>query len=466
MNKQSNFYVGEDTIAAIATPSGLGAIGIVRMSGSQAIPIATSIFRPRCEKKLEELRSFRFYLGKIVDPCKNKVLDEAFIVIMRAPRSYTREDVVEFQVHGGPLILRKVLELCLQYGARLARPGEFTLRAFLNGRIDLAQAEAVAQMVQARSEKALSAFYRNLSGQLSQKVKGWQDKLLLCQAYIQAFCDFADAVENSAERLVSKELEILERELAGELQKSKRFAIFQDGILVVIAGKPNVGKSSLFNLICGEERAIVTPIPGTTRDVLEVSLTIDGIPFRFVDTAGFRSSQDLIEKIGLEKAEEFLEKANLVVLVFDMGQPLEGEDFALAEKVAHKRRILVLNKSDLPSRTSKEDLSRLCPGEEILEVSVLHRKGIERFFEALVNAAQLNIDLEENPLLITQRQSEILEQVLKTVQDARKALKQGLSIDVVGILLEEGMQGLRRFTGEDLDQKLLDAIFSNFCVGK
>ncbi|MDI3531194.1 MAG: tRNA modification GTPase [Candidatus Atribacteria bacterium] len=466
MNRQSNFCVSEDTIAAIATPSGMGAIGIVRMSGPRAIPIAASIFKTHCGKRLEELQAFHFYLGRIVDPGSREVLDEAFIVIMRAPRSYTREDVVEFQVHGGPLILRKVLELCLRYGARLARPGEFTLRAFLNGRMDLAQAEAVAQMVQARSEKALSAFYRSLSGQLSQKVKGWQDRLLLCQAYIQAFCDFADAVEDSIEELIWKELETLEKELAEEVQKSERFAIFQNGILVVIAGKPNVGKSSLFNLICGEERAIVTPIPGTTRDVLEVSLTIDGVPFRFVDTAGFRNSQDVIERIGLQKAEEFLEKADLVVLVFDMGQPFGEEDFSLVKKLVHKRRILVLNKSDLSPQISKEDLNKLCPGEEVLEISVLQRKGIEKLFERLVNVAQLNVDLEETPLLVTQRQREILEEALRIVQEARETLKQGLSIDVVGILLEEGLQTLRRFTGEDVDQKLLDAIFSNFCIGK
>ncbi|WP_412709533.1 tRNA uridine-5-carboxymethylaminomethyl(34) synthesis GTPase MnmE [Atrimonas thermophila] len=466
MNRQSSFCVSEDTIAAIATPSGMGAIGIVRMSGPRAIPIAASIFKTYCGKRLEDLQAFHFYLGRIVDPSSEEVLDEAFIVIMRAPRSYTREDVVEFQVHGGPLILHKVLELCLRYGARLARPGEFTLRAFLNGRIDLTQAEAVAQMVQARSEKALSAFYRGLSGQLSQKVKSWQDRLLLCQAYVQAFCDFADAVEGSIEELIWKELETLEKELAKEVQKSERFAIFQNGILVVIAGKPNVGKSSLFNLICGEERAIVTPIPGTTRDVLEVSLTIDGVPFRFVDTAGFRSSQDVIERIGLQKAEEFLEKADLVVLVFDMGQPLEEEDFSLVKKLAHKRRILVLNKSDLSPQINKEDLNKLCPEEEVLEISVLQRKGIEKLFERLVNVAQLNVDLEETPLLVTQRQREILEEVLRIVQEARGALKQGLSIDVVGILLEEGLQTLRRFTGEDVDQKLLDAIFSNFCIGK
>jgi tRNA modification GTPase len=227
-----------------------------------------------------------------------------------------------------------------------------------------------------------------------------------------------------------------------------------------------VGKSSLFNLICGEERAIVTPIPGTTRDVLEVSLTIDGVPFRFVDTAGFRSSQDVIERIGLQKAEEFLEKADLVVLVFDMGQPLEEEDFSLVKKLAHKRRILVLNKSDLSPQINKEDLNKLCPEEEVLEISVLQRKGIEKLFERLVNVAQLNVDLEETPLLVTQRQREILEEVLRIVQEARGALKQGLSIDVVGILLEEGLQTLRRFTGEDVDQKLLDAIFSNFCIGK
>lgn len=458
--------IRDDTIVAIATPPGVGAIGIVRLSGREAVSIASRLFRSRSGKKVEDFQSFRMYLGVVVDPKTGKPIDEALCVVMRAPKSYTREDVVELHLHGGSLVVRKTLEICLQEGARLARPGEFTERAFLNGRIDLLQAEAVATLVRARSEKVLELSLQHLQGAFGGKVREWEKKLLLLAAHIEASCDFLDVSLEGEEEYIRNTIATLFLEIKEELDRSKRLKPLEEGMLVVIAGKPNVGKSSLLNLLVGKDRAIVTPFPGTTRDAIEEFVLLQGFPFRFVDTAGLRESEDPVERIGVEKARGYLERADCVLVVFDRSQPLEKEDQELAKLVRSRPHLVILNKSDLPQVLTREEVEALYPGELIIEISALTGEGRESLLSALVQFAQEHIGPEEDLSLLTIRQREELEGVLKVLEEAKQAQESGAPLDVLGVLVGEALSGMQRLTGERIDEKLLDTIFSHFCIGK
>ncbi|MEN3186875.1 MAG: tRNA uridine-5-carboxymethylaminomethyl(34) synthesis GTPase MnmE [Atribacterota bacterium] len=455
-----------DTIVAPATPLGIGAIGIVRMSGREAVPIASRLFRARSGKKVEDFSSFRFYLGDLVDPERGFLLDEALCVVMRAPRSYTREDVVEFHLHGGPLLLRKVFELCLREGARMARPGEFTERAFLNGRVDLAQAEAVAEIIRARSEKALELSLRALKGEWGRKVRAWQDTLVLLQAHVQVSCDFLDVPVPNIEGLLLKELSSLREGIEKEIKNGERTQVLQEGFLVVIAGKPNVGKSSFLNVMVGKERAIVTPFPGTTRDAIEEMVLLEGLPIRFVDTAGIRDGVDFIERVGVEKAEEYLKDADLVIVIFDRSRPLEDDDLRIAGIVGAKPHIVVFNKSDLPPVLSKEALGRFYPGEEIIEISALTGEGKETLIRKITERLREQIGPEEDLTLMSAHQRETLKTVVWDIAELEREIQSGLSIDVVGLRLDEILWKIKQVTGENIDEKLLETIFSHFCLGK
>ncbi|MCX7668152.1 MAG: tRNA uridine-5-carboxymethylaminomethyl(34) synthesis GTPase MnmE, partial [Atribacterota bacterium] len=455
-----------DTIVAPATPLGVGAIGIVRMSGREAISIASRLFRARSGKKVEDFSSFRFYLGDLIDPEKEFPLDEALCVVMRAPRSYTREDVVEFHLHGGPLLLRKVFELCLREGARMARPGEFTERAFLNGRIDLTQAEAVAEIVRARSEKALELSLRALKGEWGQKVRSWQDKLVFLQAHVQVSCDFPEASVPDVEGFLLKELYSLREVVEQEIKNSERTQVLQDGFLVVIAGKPNVGKSSLLNIMVGKERAIVTPFPGTTRDAIEEVVLLEGLPIRFVDTAGIRDSTDFVEQAGVEKTQEYLRDADLVIVLFDRSRPLEEDDARIAHVAGGKPHIVVFNKSDLPSVLSKEEIYQFYPGEEIIEISARSGEGKETLVSKIVEKLRTQIGPEEHLTLMSAHQKEKLKAVASSLAELEQEIRDGVSLDIVGLRLDEILRAMRQITGENIDGKLLKTIFSHFCLGK
>jgi len=454
-----------DTIVAPATPLGVGAIGIVRMSGREAAEIASRLFVSRCGRAVEDFVSHRLYLGDVFDPQTQEIVDEALLVVMRAPHSYTREDVVEFQLHGGPVVIQKVLQLILREGARLAEPGEFTRRAFLNGRIDLSQAEAVAGIVKARSEKALSLSLRNLKGEWGRKIRSWEDRLLSILALIHAHCDFLDEEELPLEAM-EKELASLIGEIEKELSSGEHLKLAQEGALVAIVGKPNVGKSSLFNAIVGWDRAIVTPFPGTTRDALEENILVDGLLLRLVDTAGMREGRDPVELVGVQKAEEYLEQADFVVVVLDQSIPLEKEDEVLAEKVRNKPHFVVLNKSDLFPQLNKSDVSLLYPGEEILEVSALQGEGIEKLLRKIGERIKAEIGPEDQTILITARQREGLKKALLSLVQARDSLREGMSLDVLGLDLEEALREMGRILGTQADKELLNTIFSQFCLGK
>lgn len=455
----------DDTIVAPATPLGVGAIGIVRMSGRRAIEIAARLFIPRSKLGVEKFVSQRLYLGDIQDPQTEEVVDEAFLVVMRAPHSYTREDVVEFQLHGGPVVIQKVVHLILCEGARMADPGEFTRRAFMNGRIDLSQAEAVAEVVQARSEKALSLALRNLKGEWGRRIRSWQDRLVNVVALIQTHCDFLDQEELPLET-IDRELSCMKEEIDRELACGDRLKLLREGALVAIAGKPNVGKSSLFNAIVGWERAIVTPFPGTTRDALEENILIDGLLLRLLDTAGMREGQDPVEWMGVQKAKEYLEQADLVIVVLDQSIPLEKEDEWLAERIKSRPHFVVLNKSDLPSRLDKHDIFRLYPEEEVLEVSALQGEGIERLIEQIGKRIRAEMNPEDQMILVNARQKEGLKKVQLSLTRAHQSLKEGVSLDVIGLNLEEALREMEGILGTRVDEKVLDVIFSQFCLGK
>lgn len=455
-----------DTIVAPATPLGVGAIGIVRMSGREAIPIASRLFRARSGKSVLDFISFRFYLGDLVDPEKDLLLDEALCVVMRAPRSYTREDVVEFHLHGGPFLVRRVFDLCLREGARMAKPGEFTERAFLNGRIDLSQAEAVAEIVQAHSEKALELSLRALKGEWGRKVRAWQERLLFLQAHIQVSCDFSDQATLDMETFLQQELPSLKEEVEREIKSAERTQALQDGFLVVIAGKPNVGKSSLLNMMVGKDRAIVTPFPGTTRDAIEEVVLLAGLPIRFVDTAGVRNTSDLLEQMGVAKTQEYLQEADLVIVLFDRSRLLEEEDREIARIARGKPHMVVFNKSDLPPSLSKEEIHRFYPGEEILEISARTGEGREALVESIVQKLQAQIGPEDSLTLMSAHQKEKLRRVAHLLAETQQAAQEGISLDIIGLQVDEILREMKQITGENIDAKLLETIFSRFCLGK
>jgi len=445
----------------------VGAVGIVKLSGNDSIEIASKVCRLRSGKEIKKLHSFKLALCDVIDN-NNKALDEGLVVLMREPFSYTRENVVEIQVHSSPLIIQKIIQICIIKGARLAEPGEFTKRAFLNGRISLNQAESVAEIVKVQSEKALYSLYQNLRGMFGEKITEWQKGLALIQAKIQVECDFSDRIGATDLQITfAKEINTIRQNIRQQYDRSKKFQNLQNGLLVVICGKPNVGKSSLLNAIIGKERSIVTPIPGTTRDAIEELFLIEGFPFRFVDTAGIRESQSYIEKIGIDKTKKYLEEAHLVIVLFDQSQEINREDYTLVDLVRKKPHIIVLNKSDLTSKIEKKDVNELYPQEKIIKISALSGKGIDRLLDQIIEKVQLIKDnYDEDYLAFNLRQQNELFKASTFLEQAQKSLEEGFPIDVVSIDIDEALRCLKRINGEDIDKKVVDSIFNNFCVGK
>jgi len=456
-----------ETIVAASTPLGVGAIGIVKLSGKDSIDVASKVCRLRSGREIKKQPNFKLALCDIID-ANGKALDEGLVVLMRGPFSYTREDVVEIQVHSSPLIIQKIIQLCIIKGARLAEPGEFTKRAFLNGRLSLNQAESIAEIVKAQSEKALYSLYQNLRGIFGEKINEWQKSLVFIQASIQVECDFSDRIDASdIQNTIVNEINAVCQNIKKQYDRSKKFQNIKNGLLIVICGKPNVGKSSLLNAIIGKDRAIVTPIPGTTRDAIEELYLIEGLPFRFVDTAGIHESQNDIEKIGIEKTKKYLEEAHLVIVTFDRSQELESEDYKIVDLVRKKPHILVLNKSDLTSKIEKKEINQLYPGEKIIEISALSGKGIDRLMDIIIEEVKkIKDNYDEDYLAINLRQQNELLKASLYLEQARKSLEEGVPIDVVSIDIDAALRCLKRINGEDIDEKILDTIFKNFCIGK
>ncbi len=461
----------EETIAAVATAPGEGAIGIVRMSGTRALAIGEACFR---RQKPGKWQSHRAYLGFVVDPLTNTQVDRAVCTQMRAPHSYTGEDVVEFSCHGSPAVLRRALELLLSQGARLAQPGEFTLRAFLNGKLDLAQAEAVMDVVRARTGRGLSLALDQLEGRLSRQVRDLREEVLGLLARLEANIDFSEddvpsVPAREVEAAIAETLAALER----LLETAQSGALVREGVRAVLVGRPNVGKSSLLNAFLSADRAIVTDIPGTTRDVLEETVDVDGIPLVLADTAGIAATADPVEQIGVERSRASLAAARLVVLVLDSSMPLQPEDRSVAAEVEHlrgangdQRAIIALNKADRPRVLSQEDVEGLLEGSPVALTSALADDGL-RELRGLIGKTLIRQSPPADSAVVTSlRHQEVLEEARDALCEARQAATEDLPADFVCIGLRAALNALGELTGESATEDLLDRIFGEFCIGK
>jgi tRNA modification GTPase len=452
-----------DTIAAIATPPGEGGIGIVRVSGEQAFPIAERLFR-RCGGS-KPLQSHRAYFGAIVDPATGETLDRALLLPFRAPRSYTGEDVAEFHCHGSPYLLRRVLELVWREGARPAEPGEFTLRAFLNGKLDLAQAEAVADLIRARSEAQLRSALALHEGRLSHQVHALGDELLRLLATVEAHIDFSEELGELDPHALIPDLQHLLQRLDALLQGARAGRILREGARVAIVGRPNVGKSSLLNALLGEERAITTDIPGTTRDTLEESLIIGGVPLVILDTAGLRESADVVEQIGIERARRAAERADLILFVYDLTAPDWDADRALLETLpAHAPKLLVGNKMDAADPAQVQRACSVFPDSVL--ISALTGAGLDALQEAILTALEVQRIGEETLTLTHQRHIQAVADAKRALEHARDALQHGYSPDLIAVDLRAAWLALGAITGETADETLVQRIFRDFCIGK
>lgn len=511
----------EDTIAAIATPPGWGGIAVIRISGKESIQILERVFKREGKGRASDMESYRLYLGHIFDPESEKKLDRVLCVLMKSPHSYTGEDVVEIHSHGGYLVPKRILNLIFKHGARPARPGEFTLRAFLNGKIDLAQAEAVADVVNAQTEEGLRQAELQLEGALSRRIDGFKETLLDTLAEIEAHIDFPEEDIDSIikETMIRRLNELIEKmdELLATYDQGR---IIKHGVYIAIIGKPNVGKSSLLNQLVMKERAIVSPYPGTTRDFIEETIDVRGIPLRLVDTAGLRATTDEVEKVGVEFAKKKAEEAELIIAVVDGSTKLDEDDFEVLKSIQgnialgttltepdlfgvqdsaspiesadlhmkidknnegedglkpphivnrdNRKWILVINKSDLPQRVSKEHLARILPKERIVETSAKLGSGIEelkdKIYEILIGKKS---HIEGNEVIINElRHKTAIEKARESLITFLEAIRRGESPEFLAVDLRSAMNFLGEITGEITAEDVLGRIFSKFCIGK
>lgn len=458
----------EDTISAIATAIGEGGIGIVRMSGPRAVDVADVLFKGKNNRTASDISSSQVAYGHIVDPKTRETVDEVLLLVMRAPHSYTKEDVVEIHCHGGPVPLRKILSLTLDYGARLAEPGEFTKRAFLNGRIDLTQAEAVMDIIRAKTDASLKMSVNHLQGDLLKKITLLRDKILAMIAHLEAAIDFPeDDIEEvtaqDVKKMAVEELQAVDHLLAS----AHTGMILREGLQTVIIGKPNVGKSSLLNAMLRQKRAIVTDVPGTTRDSIEEFVNIKGVPLKIIDTAGIRDTQDVVEKIGVEKSRALLLKADLVLLMLDASQPLSAEDRELLSLLAEQKTVVILNKTDLPVVLTVEDLKPLVNGKKILKVSLLEGTGLENLEEFIVSMVyEGQVSLGQESYINNVRHVQLLKEAQASLKEVLKTIDRNMPLDCMVIDLRTAWEALGEITGDTVGEDIINEIFSRFCIGK
>lgn len=449
------------TIVAVATPPGIGGVAIIRISGLQALAIGSKMFKPR---RQSQAKHGKMYFGDFIDE-KGKFIDSGYFVWFRAPHSFTGEDVVEYHCHGGPILLRGLLKGLLGIGAQLAAPGEFSKRAFLNGRIDLTQAESIADLISADSEQAALIARSHYQGRLSAQVTETMDGISGALAWIEAEIDYPEAEIDSSEG--ERALAKIKGQLTSLAKLQQTYVegkIYRDGVVTVILGSPNVGKSSLLNVLAGEERAIVTDIPGTTRDVVEVPVVIRGIPLRLADTAGIRDSDDTVERIGVERARKLAEKADLIILVIDTSQPLSPQDKLLLEGMVSERVLVALNKTDLPSAIEMAEIITL-GFPHVVQISALQEQGIESLKDAIEEMFVSGSYTEGSTLVSNQRHFH----ALNTAADLMEKVIAGWAttpLDIIALDLRQAWQTLGEITGIIWTESLLDHIFANFCLGK
>jgi len=461
--------IAKDTIVAISTPIGQSGIGIVRMSGNRAFDIARRIFSPSSRTKISWNSSFKMYYGWIVDLDKNERIDEVILSLMKAPRTYTREDIAEINCHGGPVPLRKILEVCLKQGARLAEPGEFTRRAFLNGRIDLSQAESVLDIVQAKTEKTLKLAVKSLEGKLSKCILAIREEMVDILSLIEAEIDFCDEdIQALSKEEKEKRIDSLIKKVEKLIDRATTSQIYREGVKVVITGKTNVGKSSLLNTLLERERVIVSHIPGTTRDTIEETINIKGFPVCIIDTAGLGESKDPLDKESIKRAYDSLKMADIILLMVDGSLPLEEEDEKIFSVVKNfkKQILLVINKIDLPLKISKSKLRKIFPSLSPVETSATQGTGIDKLKTQIASFILGKISSDSEEIMINLRQKNCLEKTKSCLSRAKEGLENNLSEELLALELREGITHLDEITGYRLGEEVLDRIFSQFCIGK
>ena len=457
----------QDTITALVTAVGESSVGIIRISGPEATNIANKIYKGKTDFLTAE--SHTVHYGYVYDYKQDKKVDEAIFLLMRGPRSFTGEDVVEVQCHGGMVVLKQVLQLILLSGARLAEQGEFSKRAFLNGRLDLAQAESIMDIVQAKTERGVDLALSQLQGSLSGMVKELRADLLELVAFIQADIDYPD---DDIERLTPDEFQSrvanLKEQIASVLENAQKGKMIRDGLRVVIAGKPNVGKSSLLNALLGHERAIVTDIPGTTRDVIEEYINLNGIPLKIVDTAGIRETDNVVEQIGVDKAQQFVKNADLVLYVVDAVQGLTDEDREMLAEIKNQHVIYLMNKSDVGiTDEARIDFANAIGGAPVLEISAREKLGLDQLEQSIMDLFFSGTLEVQNDIMVTNvRHIQILEESAAHMEGFLTGLSLGMSVDFLVIDLQNAWEKLGKITGETVEEDLLDQIFSKFCLGK
>ena len=454
-----------DTIAAIATAMTSSGIGIIRISGGQAFEVIEKIFKKKNGGKIDLSRSHTVQYGYICD--QDEVIDEVLVLIMKGPHSYTAEDTVEIDCHGGVLMMKKILETVIQYGARPAEPGEFTKRAFLNGRIDLSQAEAVIDVINAQNEYALKSSVSQLKGKMSEKIKALREKIIYEIAYIESALDDPEhiSLDGYGEEL-AKKLEPMVKELERLIASADNGKVMSEGVKTVILGKPNAGKSSLMNVLVGEERAIVTDIAGTTRDTLEEHIRLRGISLNVVDTAGIRDTEDVVEKIGVTKARTAAEDADLIIYVVDASVPLDENDRDIIEMIRNRKAVVLLNKTDLEQVVSVKELEKQT-GHQVIPVSAKEETGIEELEKEIQSMFYHgDIDFNDEVYVTNIRHKTALTESLSSLKLVQKSIEDGMPEDFYSIDLMNAYEQLGTIIGEAVEDDLVNEIFSKFCMGK
>ncbi len=464
----------EDTIVAVSTPVGEGGIGIVRLSGPASLSIADKLFNSPDGKKPSTYRTHTVHYGHIAEKVTShklkgrNVIDEVLLTVMRAPKSYTKEDIVEINCHGGLQAVRRVLHLAVKEGGRIAEPGEFTKRAFLAGRIDLAQAEAVLDVIRSKTEGSLKVAVSQLEGGLSKAISGLCDAIVDIASQVEASIDFPD------ESIAPAERKDLIRRTGSVIRDMERFAatydegaVLREGVLAIICGKPNAGKSSLMNLLLKRDRVIVSPIPGTTRDAVEEMINLKGIPIRLVDTAGIAETRDILEREGVVKSRKYLALADIAIVMLDGSVKIDDADSAIIKMVAGKKKIVVLNKCDLPKKLDLKKVKKLFPGDKVIAESVEKKRKIEELEKAIADTVWSGgFTQGEGAIVSNARHKELLDKALACMLSVKKELEKGESPEIVAIDLREAMHHLGLIIGRSVSDDILERIFEQFCIGK
>ncbi|MED3801420.1 tRNA uridine-5-carboxymethylaminomethyl(34) synthesis GTPase MnmE [Lysinibacillus xylanilyticus] len=458
-----------DTIAAISTPMGEGAIAIVRLSGDEAVSIADKIFRSPGGKSLTTKASHTIHYGHLVDPKTNGIVEEVMLSLMRGPKTFTREDVIEINCHGGLVSVNRVLKLALTNGARLAEPGEFTKRAFLNGRIDLSQAEAVMDLIRAKTDRAMNVALGQMDGKLSRLIGDLRQALLETLAQVEVNIDYPeyDDVEEMTVPVLVEKCTWVRNEIIKLLQTSSQGKILREGLSTVILGRPNVGKSSLLNSLVQENKAIVTDIAGTTRDIIEEYVNVRGVPLRLVDTAGIRETEDIVERIGVERSREALRGADLILFVLNYAEELTAEDERLFETIQAMDYIVIVNKTDLPQKIDVARVKELAGNHRVVTTSLLQEEGITELEEAIAALFfEGQIEAGDLTYVSNARHIALLHQAQATVEDALAGAQAGVPVDMVQIDVTRTWEILGEIIGDTVQESLINQLFSQFCLGK